>query len=456
MGKNNKKRRKSSDTQEDQVVKDSDATTTLTPSLSPPVSSSLMDSIFGRENDVVVSYSGNSLNTAALFAQTQTSPKTRKKISQSNSQLTSSSSSSKQHMDEKRQRLQSSPRDILQQRRRQSQHPLIQSSLDFPGVFERETDVLENLPWEEQVMEMAQAVQQHGLCIIRNTIKTSILEKISQQARVLQSQVCEALDQRNIQWNVSDTQQHQGQTFRFHEAASRCKGRMDVALEMGDNKPRLLSGNNLENPISLASFYSDMEIQQNIIHCPKVYPVIQQLLGATRCDNDTNPVKLVYAGLIFNLPQSQDQPWHQDGVALFPDDVNAAAIQASVPPYALNVFIPLETKDAAIERGPTEFLPGSHRWSARQLEQVNGNSETNDLDDTSNVVSPILKQGDVLIYDYRVCHRGTSNLVKCNSADHDSIKQGTRKILYLMYARPWFTDHVNFDYTQSAESLWSR
>jgi ectoine hydroxylase-related dioxygenase (phytanoyl-CoA dioxygenase family) len=49
------------------------------------------------------------------------------------------------------------------------------------------------------------------------------------------------------------------------------------------------------------------------------------------------------------------------------------------------------------------------------------------------IVSPRLNQGDALLYDYRVCHRGTSNLT-----------QGTRRILYLMYARPWFKEHLNF------------
>jgi hypothetical protein len=215
-------------------------------------------------------------------------------------------------------------------------------------------------------------------------------------------------------------------------------------------------GSEEENRI-LASFYSDTEVQRNILRCPNVYPVIQQLLGAAGSEDDKDTVKLVYAGLIFNLPQSQDQPWHQDGVPLFPEDANAADIQASVPPYALNVFIPLENKDGAAELGPTEFLPGSHRWRASQLEQVNEIAQDKAIDDASDVISPILKQGDVLIYDYRVCHRGTSNLRKWNvCCTSDSVQRDTRKILYLLYARPWFSDHVNFDYTHGAESLWSR
>lgn len=349
----------------------------------------------------------------------------------------------------KKRRSRPSRRDIIQQRLQQSQHPLIQTSLDFPGVFDREYDALDELPWEEQVTEMAQAVRQHGLCVMRSAMNVTMLEAIAKEARALQSKLCRALDQKGILWNVNGGQV--AGTFRFQEAASRCKGRMDVAMIKNDRG--LIERSQNEKNI-LASFYSNPQTQQVILQNPKVYPVIQNLLGAMGQTEEA--VKLVYAGLIFNMPHSDDQPWHQDGVPLFPEASNSADMQASFPPYALNVFIPLETSDGAVERGPTEFLPGSHQWSAVELQQVNiGSTADSKLDETSNIVSPILKQGDVLIYDYRVCHRGTSNLAQEEDTTKDSIGQGTRRILYLMYARPWFTDHINFDYTQSAESIWS-
>jgi ectoine hydroxylase-related dioxygenase (phytanoyl-CoA dioxygenase family) len=50
------------------------------------------------------------------------------------------------------------------------------------------------------------------------------------------------------------------------------------------------------------------------------------------------------------------------------------------------------------------------------------------------VVAPTLNKGDILIYDYRTCHRGTANVSTTV----------VRPMLYLMYARPWFAEHVNF------------
>ena len=78
-------------------------------------------------------------------------------------------------------------------------------------------------------------------------------------------------------------------------------------------------------------------------------------------------------------------------------------------------------------------------------------------------VPAVIGKGDVLLYDYRVCHRGTANLsstlsVAPSSAslsasgvvdkedDHDETSGGgvVRKVLYQMYARHWFKEHLNF------------
>lgn len=445
-----------------------------------------MDSIFGPANDDVRIPNDNGTKeestTSSMFAKSSVLPKTK-----ASSKLPPTTTSTGQPPPpqplKKRNRNQLSRQNILHQRQRQSQHPLIASSLDFPGVFEQEEHDhharVEELPWEEQVIEMAQAVQEHGLCVIRNAVDTTILQELALEVQQLQSKVCRALDQRGIPWKVmkNDPVAVDPQTimFRFQEAASRCRGRMDVAITKQDETTPS-KRNNTAGPATnlLRNFYKDTTIQQTILQNPKVYPIIRHLLGAAVSnDDDSNnddddALKLVYAGLIFNLPHSDDQPWHQDGAPLFPEARNSTDMQASFPPYALNVFLPLETHDGAVERGPTEFLPGSHRWNAAQLEQVNNNTDSSsshglEKSSDNDVASPILKQGDVLIYDYRVCHRGTSNLERMVEGGGDTkdggdeaTKVATRRILYLMYARPWFTDHINFDYTKSAASIWSK
>ena len=217
-------------------------------------------------------------------------------------------------------------------------------------------------------------------------------------------------------------------TFRYQEVASRCPGRLDVRHRMSQppfNDPRVIAN-------------------------PLILPVIRDILGG-----EGGGAELVYAGLIFSFPGSTDQPWHMDGASLFPEE--RAALD--LPPYALNVFLPLE--DVTDELGPTEFLPQTHcaeeaevvnesmmEWTMieSKWEELSRSRSTADIrkeiaaDEQQwmcqnfGMIAPLVRQGDALIYDYRICHRGTTNL---------SLTK-TRTMLYLMYARPWFKEHLNF------------
>jgi len=467
---------------------------------------SLMDSIFDRgSNENAATAEKSSSSSVSLFDNPTVPlplPSTkykRKKAPETASPETLAATTESNNYNEA-----DTIRRTLQTRRHQSEHrPLLRKALDFPGVFRNEEQNEESgfflLDDElERAKETADAVRDHGLCVIRNVIDTTdndgdnnddnnnhnlhpLRNVVLPAAKSLQNHLNKALTTRNIH--------HSTETFRFREAASRCKGRTDVVLD---------------NDI----------IGREILRNPKLYPVIQNLLGGgggdddddSDNDNEDDDVKLVYAGLIFSYPGSCDQPWHQDGMPLFPElpGDQSAMLQASFPPYALNVFLPLEDDDGSVERGPTEFLPGSHKWTSGLDERLrlateptsdggdkkidsdsetNGDSDKNDdCSDEDAIVAPVLKQGDALIYDYRVCHRGTANLFgklealkncsttdtngstaskkskkkkKPRNDDNDDDIAGTRRILYLMYARPWFTDHVNFDYTKSAESLFN-
>jgi hypothetical protein len=80
--------------------------------------------------------------------------------------------------------------------------------------------------------------------------------------------------------------------------------------------------------------------------------------------------------------------------------------------------------------GPTEFIVGSHC--------LEPNAAMNKVE---SAVSAILGRGDILLYDYRICHQGTSNLCQPEEDNNDTSSDGIRKVLYRMYARPWFREH---------------
>lgn len=218
--------------------------------------------------------------------------------------------------------------------------------------------------------------------------------------------------------------------FKFLEASSRCLGRIDISL-VGELGSYPFNSNELTH-----------------------HPEIMQLARAFLGENCV----LSYVGLVLSFPGSADQPFHEDGEPLFQKTGDATRSElpesfcesnVQCPPHAINVFIPLN--DVTNDLGPTEFLVSSHLVEKRPdiehiLEKGAPSSIIENPEGSSyyrcrlrNAVGPLLKAGSALLYDYRVIHRGTGNL----SGDLDSC----RYMLYMLYSRPWFKDHVNFGKT---------
>lgn len=279
-------------------------------------------------------------------------------------------------------------------------------------------------------------VRKQGVLILKSLFSNkdqSILKSLQSHSKRIQSKVCDQLDDTlgkdSYYFSDSHKKKKDGKkdySFRFQEVASRCLGRLDIRYGM--NEPPF---SNLHPPTSTTA-----QTKKNSLFHSLLWPLIQDLLG--------KDAELVYIGLIPSFPNSEDQPWHQDGCTLFPEA--PPELGDSLPPYALNVFLPL--LDITEELGPTEFWLASHCTNEARdtFLSSNGGATTTFNDDpigkNKNIVAPLIQTGDALIYDYRVCHRGTSNLST----------NITRPMLYLMYARPWFKEHLNFGTERLFES----
>lgn len=154
--------------------------------------------------------------------------------------------------------------------------------------------------------------------------------------------------------------------------------------------------------VALRPPFTDARLWAN----PILLEVLTQLLGADR--------ELFSFGAVVSGPGAEDQHVHRDGGGLFGDPV----IEASVPPYAITVIVPLVDMNA--ETGTTRIWPGSHRLTKEELQAVQPQD-------------PVVKTGSVLLMDYRLHHGGLAN----RSA-------GPRPILSLVFTRPWWRDDVNF------------
>lgn len=144
---------------------------------------------------------------------------------------------------------------------------------------------------------------------------------------------------------------------------------------------------------------------------PVLLPLIRQLLGKKCVLNS-------FGGVVA-FPKSPPQHIHLDHPLLFED----RQVSASVPPYAITLVIPLIPLNEFT--GTTGLFQGSHRDTQRNPADFK----------MQDAVQPHTALGDVYLMDYRLVHGGVGN------------KGGVpRPILYLAYARPWFSDAANFNW----------
>jgi tRNA(Arg) A34 adenosine deaminase TadA len=203
----------------------------------------------------------------------------------------------------------------------------------------------------------------------------------------------------------------QGLKDGFSEVVMRSPGRYEISLL------HLLPG--IENRISSTRLKlpSLPDLPQDLlqpIHC-----FLPSLLG-----NGEN-MKLIHLSLLVSTPGSTDQAWHADG----PHATAQSTPGSILPCHAYNIFIPLQVTPC--DMGPTELRPASHNLTQGNL------AKNMLLAKCKKMLRPLewpeMELGDVLIFDYRILHRGRANNTGVN-----------RNYLVLTYAESWFEDRLNF------------
>jgi ectoine hydroxylase-related dioxygenase (phytanoyl-CoA dioxygenase family) len=116
---------------------------------------------------------------------------------------------------------------------------------------------------------------------------------------------------------------------------------------------------------------------------------------------------------VVSHPGAPIQHIHRDMGHLFPGYSHGA----DLPVYAVNVAVPLI--DVDLRTGPTGVWLGSHRWPGA-------------VADVKTMTVAPFQRGDCMMIDYRTLHTGLPNAGR-----------QARPIVYMVYTRPWFFDHVN-------------
>ncbi|GAX12664.1 hypothetical protein FisN_13Lh136 [Fistulifera solaris] len=183
----------------------------------------------------------------------------------------------------------------------------------------------------------------------------------------------------------------------FREIVMRSPGRYEITLK---ESSKFLQISNMPSLQELQSFL----------------PFVPAFLNATSWDD----VQICHVSLVLALPGSKEQSWHADG--------GHVDLQHHQPCHCLNIFIPL--LDLTSDLGPTELRPGTHLHTRNLVPLMLAAKARKTLQAPT---TPLLQCGDVLVFDYRILHRGLAN-----------VSQQNRPILVLTVAQAWFKDVLNF------------
>eukprot|EP01040_Poterioochromonas_malhamensis_P000200 gene200-209_t len=191
----------------------------------------------------------------------------------------------------------------------------------------------------------------------------------------------------------------------FKEVVQRQALRYEVKLtELIPLLSTSTSGSELPNLLSQIELNSDLT------------SIVQKLFPSAE-DSD---YRIIHQSCVISYPGTEEQSWHSDGPHV--------SVTEYLPCHVFNVFIPLV--DLTEELGPTEIRPESHHYTnnltkgmllAKLKKQIKA------------PVKPIVKKGSILIFDYRVLHKGCAN--KSNEV---------RPILVFTFAKSWYKDNLNF------------
>lgn len=245
-----------------------------------------------------------------------------------------------------------------------------------------------------------------GVCHFRSALPPKLLERLRAAADTHTSEVHAAVTSRGVDLTSR---------YRFHEACQRGPGRTDVRL-LPEPRP----------PFDDDAIHGDGAAW---------LPLVRRILGPD--------ARLLFQGLVVSDPGTGPQALHSDGPHVpeqwrHVDPLAAKTVMhAQHPCHCLTVFLPLV--DLTAENGATQFLAGTQHSVLATAALEAEASEAGSSGGAGRAVTLALPAGDAILFDYRLFHAGGANA----SAER-------RPMMYLIYARPWFSDTHNFPSREEA------
>jgi len=163
--------------------------------------------------------------------------------------------------------------------------------------------------------------------------------------------------------------------------------------------------------------------------------IVRSVLGENSHDST---VEHAFSGIVVSNPGSPNQYWHSDSLH--------EKSSHHQPANVLNVLV--ATDSIPVQKGPTEFIPGSHIMTNHYTNKmVSSNSivyqnETNTPESigmsSGGAFTMALPARSAVIFDDRILHRGLGNM---SNEDRD--------VAYFSYKRAGFVTDTHFEATRS-------
>ena len=282
--------------------------------------------------------------------------------------------------------------------------------------------------------------RQKGLCLLPNILSAS-----SNQDDLFWTKIRSMVDEAIHEAETSIATNHPSiqvgeDAFLFREIASRSKQRFDLLISKETQLYQLV----LEHIVLESS------------HTTNIPRLLQKLfLGKENNDDDYVVADVEWEmdlSVVYSKPGSNHQGWHADGGHTEGasdagwnnggnnNNNNNNAVLAA--PYAICLFVPLIDLDHTV--GFTQFWPGSHNY--KDLVGFGPFAEV-----AKATWDGIVSAGEVIVYDYRLLHRGMPNHSGLNDNDNDNkndndniIFHPYRAVLQLLFRRTWYKENNNY------------
>jgi len=177
----------------------------------------------------------------------------------------------------------------------------------------------------------------------------------------------------------------------------------------------------MDRPLKTYTDIAERELGRLDYRCgftAEIFSIVSQPI--IRLVNDLSPMINFkhYWGAIPSLGGSGPTNMHRDVYPITNNMKNEdlSSYDIGLPPYYFTALIPLV--EITKESGPTQFIKCSHR------------KPVVDIDD-EETYSPLLKLGDLVIFDGRTLHKGSANLTK-----------EVRFVAYITFIADWYHDQT--------------